>query len=121
MFADMVNNPAIPCVFERGMWHVPDYQGISLGTGTENREGWRTNRSAALTSPAQLAELQASGQQLIANAVQQQQQLASSWNTPVDQNAPQISSSMAAQPAVPAPMNVFEQQIAAEVGSGGFQ
>ena len=107
----MVNNPKIPCLFSRGQWHVPDYQGIQIRSGSVSENYQTLARSAKVTSQAQLSLLQASGAAQMQQIQSHMDHMGELFHTPVPESLPRPTASIADQPALLAPSTALQNQI----------
>ena len=116
VFCGLVNNPLVHCEIRRGLWHVPDYQGVRMATGSVHSQGFEVARRAAIGSPGQLQDLLRGGQQQTSQVLDGYTAQNNARVSPVfDQlQQPQISASAGDQPPLPQVRDNVLQQIQAE-------
>ena len=118
-FCNLVNNPQVHCEFHRGEWHVPDYQGVRVQRGMEERGGYSLDRTANISSQPQLMDLMSAGRQSIQGTLQNFHNAGNALpNIHMGEAAPQISASTADQPPLPHGPDMGAQQFQAEVNLG---
>ena len=116
-FVGFVNSRRAHCRFERGEWHIPDYQGISVARGTIDSDGYRVSRSAAIQDQAQLTGLMQGGRAIIDAATQSFENAGVQLNLPKAADTPIISVQPSELPPMPpAPVGLLPQ-LTAEVNN----
>ena len=118
MFVDMVNNPNIHCRWARKQWLVPDFGGIEVARGTQERQGWETSRRANIMGSSQLSALQAEGQNMVNRVVEQQSSASNQILMPLPSDMPSCSGTSADQPPLPVMPDLVNSTINQEVGVG---
>jgi hypothetical protein len=116
-FARIVADRRFLCKFRRGEWHVPDYQGIRETRGTRNTVSTALRRATIVDNADQMSELIASGQASIDDAKGEQNASIRHLATMQLGDGPQISASVADQPAEPLPAKNMFRMITSEVPS----
>ena len=114
-FCAVVNNPNIPSVFERNLWHIPDYQGIQLRNGEMQDTHTGVIRSADITSAAQLRALQVAGAAQMQQVQQSFNHAAEAFHTEIPTNLPPITISAGQQPPLPVIPDIMGRQFGSEV------
>ena len=65
MWTAALEDPSVEAIQRRGQWLVPYFEGVRKEKGDVQEHVQSTGRSAQITTPAQLAQLQAQGEILL--------------------------------------------------------
>ena len=108
----MVQNNRVLCRFNRGEWHVPEYQGIEIWHGEKVESGVDVVRKLGVQNKEDLGNALTAGLGRVAAQLEANRLHASQGREAVRGDAPHIDPTHASQPAIVQPQDV----IAAELG-----
>ena len=98
-FKNLVGNPHVNCVFERGEWLVPEWQGRISSVGVEAISSATVSRESQVASQGELQALNLAGSHMVVNQLEAMEQ-ANAQHVPAPMDiTPQLTARVEDQPA----------------------
>ena len=99
-FVNIIKNNQVNCLFHRGEWHVPEYQGVQRKAGRRSEHGSQDQRGYRVQSSAELANLSAASGQAVERQLQSLQAASQQGSRALRSDTPAIMAGQAQQPAM---------------------
>ncbi len=110
-FIRIIQDNRINCEFDRGEWHVPEYQGIFREVGRQQEQGLEVKRQCKVDSKEALIQLTSHGRDMMSAQLQAHQQQAAMATAPARLDTPMVPVNSALQPAVANAADHFDAEM----------